>query len=249
MKISIVTVCYNAASSIEDTLKSVLSQTYSDKEHIVIDGGSTDGTQTIIERYRAQLAHFISERDEGIYDAMNKGIKLATGDVIGLLNADDIYAHPFVLERAAETMQQERVGAVFADAAFFHPSRPEKNVRRYSSIFFSPRMISWGWMPAHPTLFLRKGVYDRFGLFRTDFKIAGDFEFVARIFKDNSLPYKYVPGIWVRMRTGGISNRSWHSNVKLNHEVMRACRENGIRTNMLKILSKYPAKLLGFVFK
>lgn len=247
MKISIVTVAFNAATTIADTLHSVASQTHTEVEHIVIDGASTDGTQDIIARHASHITQFISEADSGIYDAMNKGLGLATGEVIGFLNADDVYADNSVLQRVAEIMAQNDVDAVFGDAEFVNPARPARRVRRYRSDHFRPDRIAWGWMPAHPSLFLRRKVYARFGNFKTDYRIAGDFELVARIFHDGTLKYRHVPEVWVRMRTGGISTGGWRSTVLLNREVLRACRENHIPTNLPKILSKYPAKLFEFL--
>lgn len=249
MKISIITVAYNAATSIGATLKSVAAQTHPDVEHIVIDGGSTDGTLECITAHGKHLAHVVSEPDRGIYDAMNKGIRLATGDVIGILNADDVYADEQVLSRIAALMATEPLDAVYGDVVFFAPDQPAVTVRRYSSRRFSPLRIAWGWMPAHPTLFLRREVFCRFGLYRTDFKIAGDYEFVARIFKDADLRYRYLPEVLVRMRTGGVSTRGWRSTLLLNREVLRACRENGIRTSLPMLLSKYPIKALEYFLK
>lgn len=249
MKISIVTVAYNAAHTIGDTLASVAAQTHPDIEHIVVDGASTDGTLAVVERHGGRVARLISEPDKGIYDAMNKGLRVATGDVIGLLNADDVYADDGVLARVASTMAHERLDALFGDAEFVHPERPDRPLRRYRSERFRPDRIAWGWMPAHPTLFLRRQVYERFGLFRPDYRIAGDFELVARVFHGDTLKYRHLPEVMVRMRTGGISTGGWRSTLLLNREVLRACRENGIRTSLPRILSKYPAKLLEFLHR
>lgn len=249
MKVTVVTVCFNAADTIAATLLSVASQTHPDIEHIVIDGGSTDETLAQIEAHGAHLARVISEPDHGIYDAMNKGIRLATGDVVGMLNADDVYAAPDVLARVAQRMERESLDAVYGDVAFFHASAPDKTIRRFNSGLFSPARIAWGWIPAHPTLFLKRSVFDSFGLYRTDFRIAGDYEFIARIFKRDTLRYRYFPETLVRMGLGGISTSGWRSTLLLNREVLRACRENGIRTNMIKLLSKYPLKALEFVRK
>lgn len=247
MKFSIITVCYNSAQTIEDTLRSVAAQTYPEIEHIVVDGASTDGTLDIIKRHGKHVARLISEPDNGIYDAMNKGLRLATGGIVGLLNADDVYADTGVLERVSAIMEAEKLDALFGDAEFISPSRPDRPLRRYRSEHFCPDRIAWGWMPAHPTLFLRRQVYEHFGLFRTDYRIAGDFELVARIFHGGTLKYRHLPEVLVRMRTGGVSTGGWRNTVLLNQEVLRACRENGVDTNLFKILSKYPWKLLEFV--
>ncbi|MBK7901060.1 MAG: glycosyltransferase [Betaproteobacteria bacterium] len=249
MKISIITVSYNAEASIVATLRSVAAQTYPHVEHIVIDGASTDSTLECIGGHGAHLARLVSEPDRGIYDAMNKGVRLATGDVIGILNADDVYASDQVLARIAATMAAEPLDAAYGDVAFFSPGNPTVTVRRYSSRYFSPARLAWGWMPAHPTLFLRREVFARFGFYRPDFRIAGDYEFVARIFKDGRLRYRYLPEVLVRMSTGGASTGGWRSTLLLNREVLRACRENGIRTNWFMLLSKYPRKLLELLRK
>ena len=247
MKISIITVAFNAADTLADTLQSIASQTHAEIEHIIIDGASTDGTQELIARYPSRISSFISEPDSGIYDAMNKGLGLATGEVIGFLNADDVYANDDVLQRVAEIMAHNELDAVFGDAEFVSPAHPARSVRRYRSDRFRPDRIAWGWMPAHPALFLRRGVYARFGGFRTDYRIAGDFELVARVFHDGTIRYRHVNEVWVRMRTGGISTGGWRNTVLLNREVLRACRENHIPTSLPKILSKYPVKLFEFL--
>jgi glycosyltransferase involved in cell wall biosynthesis len=249
MKVTVVTVCYNAAATIGGTLESVATQSHADLENIVIDGASRDDTLKIVERYAGRLARVISEPDHGVYDAMNKGLALASGEVVGFLNADDLYAGPDVLSRVAGIMEEERLDALLGDVEFFSPKDPSGTVRRYRSAQFSPDRIAWGWMPAHPALFLRRHVYERFGLFRTDYRIAGDFEYCARIFHEGSLKYRSLPETLVRMRMGGVSTSGWRNTILLNREVLRACRENGIDTNMLKILSKYPAKALEFLVK
>jgi len=247
MKISIVTVCFNAAETITSTLQSVAAQTHPQVEQIVVDGASTDGTLARIEAHGLHLAHLLSEPDCGIYDAMNKGIRLATGDVVGILNADDVYADNAVLARVASMMDEERLDALYGDVAFFSVGAPTVTTRRYSSRHFSPARLAWGWMPAHPALFLRRDLFKRYGLYRTDYRIAGDYELIARVFTQPELRYRYVPEVLVRMRTGGVSTRGWRNTLLLNREVLRACRENGIRTNILKLLSKYPIKALEFV--
>lgn len=249
MKVSIVTVCYNAAATIADTLESIAMQNFLDVENIVIDGASTDNTLEIVQRHARRLAQVHSEPDHGVYHAMNKGLALASGEVIGFLNADDVYAGKDVLSRVMAIMEREGLDALLGDVEFFRPEDPARTVRRYRSTRFTPDRIAWGWMPAHPALFLRRHVYERFGLFRTDYRIAGDFEFCARIFRNETLFYRSVPETLVRMRTGGISTGGWRSTLLLNREVMRACRENGINTNILKIFSKYPIKILEFFAK
>jgi glycosyltransferase involved in cell wall biosynthesis len=242
--ISVITVCYNSATTLERALQSVADQDWPKVEHIVIDGGSTDGTAVILERFRSRLAHVVSEHDKGIYDAMNKGLDRASGDIICFLNADDQYESAHVLARVAAQMSEHKLDALLGDVVFFHENDPGRTVRRYRSDRFSPDRLAWGWMPAHPALFLHKKVVQRVGRFKTDYRIAGDFEFIVRAFHGQPLRYRHLPEILVRMQVGGASTGGWRAKICLNKEVLRACRENGLRTNMLKILSKYPAKML-----
>lgn len=244
MKISVITVCYNSAQTLGRALQSVADQNWPDVEHIVIDGGSTDNTADILETFRSRLAYVVSEPDKGIYDAMNKGLAQASGDVICFLNADDQYASNDVLSIVATEMQDRKIDALAGNAVFFKAGNPSKIVRRYRSDRFTPERLSWGWMPAHPALFLRSEIVRRVGSFKSDYKIAGDFEFIIRAFHGHSVRYRHLPKILVRMQAGGISTGGWRSKLKLNQEVLRACRENGLPTNLLKIMSKYPIKLL-----
>jgi glycosyltransferase involved in cell wall biosynthesis len=247
MRVSVITVAFNSAPTIVRTLTSVAEQTWPDIEHIVIDGASTDGTLDALRWHGQHLAHFVSEPDAGIYDAMNKGVAVASGDVIGFLNADDHYANANVIGKVAGAMLEDDLDAVFGDVAFFDDNAPEAVIRRYRSGRFRPERLGWGWMPAHPGFFVRRKIFDLVGPFSTSYRIAGDFEWVARAFHSTTIRYQYLPEILVLMRTGGVSTAGWRNTLLLNREVLRACRANGIATNWLKILSKYPAKLLEFV--
>ncbi len=246
MKITIITVCYNSAKTIGDTLTSVREQTYGDTEHIIIDGGSTDNTLDVVSTEGPHVAKLVSERDRGIYDAMNKGIQLATGDVVAFLNADDFYKDADVLARVARAMQEEQLDALYGDVEFFRPGHQDVVVRRYNSGRFTAGRLGWGWMPAHPALFVRRALFERFGTFRTDYRIAGDFEFIARVFKHPELRHRHLPESLVRMQMGGISTSGWRATLQLNREMMRACRSNSIPTNWLKMLLRYPFKALEF---
>ena len=249
MRVSIITACYNRASTVGQAIESVVGQTYGDIEHIVVDGGSTDGTLQVLERHRASFAKLMPGPDKGLYDALNKGIAAATGDIVGFLHADDLYARNDVIAMVVERMQSQSLDALYGDVAFVRADDVGRVVRVYSSRRFHPSRIAWGWMPAHPTLFLRRAVYREYGGFKTEYRIAADFEFVARIFAGGKLRYAYQPRVLVKMRLGGVSTRGWRSTLTLNREVLRACRENGIATNYFKILSKYPAKALEFVVR
>jgi glycosyltransferase involved in cell wall biosynthesis len=247
VKISIVTACYNSARTIADTLDSVIAQSYPDIEHVVVDGGSTDGTLDAVARHGERIAKLISERDRGIYDALNKGIAASSGDVIAFLHSDDVYADADVVRQVVRQISSESLDALYGDAAFVKGDDFQRVVRVYSSRWFRPSRIGWGWMPAHPALFLSRKLFQQYGSFKTDYAIAGDFEFVARVFARPTFRYAYLPRVLVKMRLGGSSTRGWRSTITLNQEVLRACRENGIPSNYLKILSKYPAKALEFL--
>ena len=247
LTVSVITACLNREDTIADALASVHAQRGTDIEHIVVDGGSTDGTLDVLAQHRASIAKLIPGPDKGIYDALNKGIAAATGDIVGFLHSDDVYARDDIIATVAERMQSDSLEALYGDVAFVRGDDVDRIVRVYSSRRFGPSRIAWGWMPAHPALFVRSSVYRQHGVFKTDYRIAADFEFVARIFSSGRLRYAYLPQVLVKMRLGGVSTRGWRSTLTLNREVLRACRENGIDTNYLKVLSKYPAKLLEFV--
>lgn len=247
--ISVITVCYNSAATLARALQSVADQDWPRVEHIVIDGASKDATAQIIEQFRSRLAHVLSEPDAGIYDAMNKGLDRASGDIICFLNADDLYAAKTVLSQVAALMQQHKLDALMGDVSFFHAANPQRTVRRYRSDRFTPERLAWGWMPAHPALFLSRAIVQRVGRFKTDYRIAGDYEFIVRIFHAHQVRYRHLPQVLVQMQTGGASTSGLGAKLRLNLEVLRACRENGLETNLVKILSKYPVKILEFFQK
>lgn len=251
MKISIITVVLNGIDTIARNLESIASQRnlHPEIEHIVIDGGSTDGTLEFLLQHQDQIQILVSEPDNGLYDAMNKGIRLASGDIIGILNADDCYADDCILSNIHDIFEINNVEAVFGDLEYFKPKRPNIRTRLYRSCHFLPSRLAKGLMPAHPTLFLRRTVYDQHGLFKAEYKIAGDFDFIARIFKDDLLNYIYLPKILTRMQTGGVSTRGLKNTILLNQEILRSCRENGISTNFFKLLSRYPRKFLEYIYK
>ena len=243
MKVSIITVVYNNQLTTAHAIESVLSQDYPDIEYIVIDGKSTDGTIEVIKRYKERISLFISEPDQGMYDAMNKGLELATGDIIGILNSDDFYENKQVISQIAREFQTKNVDLVFGDLVYVNPDNLTKIVRYYSSAKSHPNKFAWGWMPAHPTCFLKRQVYQKYGNFKTDYQIASDYEFLTRVMARYKITYSYLPQVIVRMRTGGISNKNIVSNWILNKEIVRACAENNIQTNMLKVVSKYFTKI------
>lgn len=249
MKVSIITVTYNAGATIRDTIESVLSQDYPDIEHIIIDGASKDNTVEIVRSYGDRIARFVSEPDRGMYDGMNKGIKLATGDVIAILNADDFYINSQVISTIVQQFKQHQVDSVFADLVYVKHDDPEKIVRYYSSASFHPGKFAYGWMPAHPTFVVKRWAFEKYGYFKTDYKIAADYELLIRFLAIQQLSYRYIPQVLVKMRTGGASTANLSSNWILNREIVRGCLENGIQTNMTKVLSKYFVKVFQLVHR
>lgn len=247
--ISIVTVCYNSASTLQKTIDSVIGQLGVAVEHIIIDGGSHDGTVQIIKDNIAHITYWVSEPDSGVYEAMNKGLAKATGDIVGFLNSDDVYPHANVLGLVANRMRERALDALYGNVEFFHPSDRTRVVRTYESGRFSPARLGWGWMPAHPALFLHRDVFGRYGCFREDYRIGGDFEFVARVFSDGKLQYEHYPRVFVKMQTGGLSTAGLRATYRLNAEVLRACRENGIKSNWMMLLSKYFHKIREISWK
>jgi glycosyltransferase involved in cell wall biosynthesis len=249
IKISIITVVWNNESTIKDAINSVLGQIYKNIEYIIIDGASTDGTIDIVKSYGDKITKFISEPDKGLYDAMNKGIQLATGDIVGILNSDDFYIDEFVIEKVVRTFKEEKVDSVFADLVFVKADNLDKTVRYYDSGKFNPSKLAYGWMPAHPTFFVKREFYERYGVFRTDLKIAADFDILARFLFTHKLSYHYMQEVLVKMRVGGVSTGGFKSKILLNKEVLQVCEENGIETNIFKILLKYPQKVLEILKK
>jgi glycosyltransferase involved in cell wall biosynthesis len=247
LSFSVITVCFNSAETLARAIQSVADQDFPRVEHIVIDGASADGTLQVIEKYSDSLARVISEPDRGIYDAMNKGLALATGDVICFLNADDFYDSTQILSTVATMMQKDQLDALVGDVGFFRKENINRIVRHYRSDRFKPERLAWGWMPAHPALFMRREVFKRVGLFKTNYKIAADYEYVVRAFcGQQPLRYKHLPAVLVRMQMGGVSTNGIQATILLNQEIIRACRENGVSTNYFKLLIKYPIKLLEF---
>lgn len=249
MKVSIITVSYNSEKTIRDTIQSVLSQDYPDIEYIVIDGGSTDGTMDVVSQYRQHISKVVSEPDQGIYDAMNKGIALAEGGVIGFLNSDDIYASSSSVSELMAPINAQGVDAAFADLIVVNAVDTEKVVRYYDSSYFSPKKFRFGWMPAHPTFFAKKSAYSLAGKYSLDYQIAADYEMLVRMLYVHQLKYAYIRKPLVKMRKGGASSASLRSNWILNCEIVRACRSNGIFTALPIVLLKIPQKLIGKFWK
>jgi glycosyltransferase len=241
MKLSIITVSYNSAATITDTLRSVARQTYVDVEHIIIDGGSRDATLAIVAAEGAHVARVVSERDSGIYDAMNKGLRLATGDLVGFLNADDMLASPQALAQIAAAA----VGAdvVYGDLVYVDKDRPERQIRYWRSGAFRRERLRFGWMPPHPTFYVTRSFLASVGAFDTDFRIAADYDLMLRCLVRPELRVAYLPHVLVRMRTGGASNRSLAALQTKSREDLLALRRNrvgGLLTLLCKNLRKLP---------
>jgi glycosyltransferase involved in cell wall biosynthesis len=243
IKVSIITVTYNSVATLRDTIESIQAQDYPNIEHIIVDGASTDGTLPLIQSYGDKIAHVISELDRGMYDAMNKGLRIASGDIIGILNSDDFYAATDIISTVVQHMQTTGAHCTFGDLVYVNPTNLTKVVRYYSSSQFHPRLFARGWMPAHPTVFIKRWAYQQYGLFKTDYKIAADYELLTRFLGKHQLSYHYIPRVMVTMRTGGASTLNLKSNWILNREIVRSCRENGISTNLLTVFFKYFTKI------
>jgi glycosyltransferase involved in cell wall biosynthesis len=241
LKVSIITACHNNAATIQDTLYSVASQTYAPIEHIVIDGLSSDGTAEIVKQATINSS-LISEKDNGIYEALNKGLKLAIGEIVGFLHADDYFHHATVIEEIASYFDANpNVSAIYGDIVFINEQG--KNIRYYSSKKWQLSKMAQGIMPAHPSFFARKEVYKKYP-FDTQFSIAADFNQVLQVALDKSFAMHYLPIITTCMRKGGKSTKNLQSNIKINQEILKICRANGIKTNYWRIYSKYPGRLL-----
>lgn len=248
MKISIITATYNSQESVESTIASVLLQSYTDIEYIIIDGGSTDRTLAIIDKYRDRISKIISEPDNGIYDALNKGLRVATGDVIGFLHADDTFASPDVLDRVAESFADSKVRFMYGDLVYVDIF-DEKIVRKWISDPFHHKLLSRGWMPPHPTVYCRRNIYDEFGMFNTKYNISADYDFVMRVLSRlNTSAIAYNPQIMVRMRIGGTSNRSFKNIVQKSSEDLQIIKRNNIG-GVYTLIRKNVGKLLQFFVK
>ncbi len=241
IKVSIITAVRNNCANIEQCIKSVQSQTYQDIEHIIIDGDSTDGTKDIIRAHKNKSSRWISEPDKSIYDALNKGINLASGDIIGFLHSDDLFDNPSVIEKIAAKFLQTNCDAVYGDLLYVSKTDPAKVIRYWKSSPFDVKKFRQGWMPAHPTLFMRKAVYDHYGLFDLQYKIASDYDLMLRTVGSGELSCEYLPEIITRMRLGGASNKSLKNIWRKSYEDLQALRKNksgGFYTLLLKNLSK-----------
>ncbi len=246
LKISIITVCFNSGNTIRDTIESVLSQDYPNIEYIIIDGQSKDETLSIIAAFKNKSTKVISESDHGIYDAMNKGIRMATGDVVGILNSDDVFSHNHVVSDMVRLLSDTQVDAVFGDLVIVKREDTSIIVRRYSSKYFRKWKIRFGFMLPHPTFYVKRSLFDKLGYYKTNYRVAADFELIAR-FLHAGITFSRNTDVMVKMRQGGISGNGFWWQVHQNFEIVRACKENGIYTNIFFVALKLPVKIMSYI--
>jgi glycosyltransferase len=242
MKISIITTCLNSEKTIEDTIKSVLFQNYPDLEYIIIDGGSKDNTLKIINKYKDRITGIISEPDSGIYDAMNKGVKMVTGEVVGIINSDDFFAHDTVIDKVASYFEHHDVGACYGDISYFVKNNTNKQVRFWKAGEYNKKKLKNGWAVPHPAFFVRKEVYEKYGLFNTGFEIAADYELMLR-FLLKGVRLGYIKETLVKMRSGGYSANSFNQRIKGWRELREAWRFNNQKTPLFFIIRRLVLKI------
>lgn len=244
MKVSVITAVFNGAKTIQDCIKSVSGQIYPNIEHIIIDGGSTDGTLEVIKRYTEKRVNIVSEPDNGIYDALNKGIRQASGEVIGLLYSDDFYAHDRVIEKVADIFMKYNIDSCYGDLQYVDKNNPDKVIRYWKSSQYRHGKFKYGWMPPHSTFFVKKEIYNKYGYFNTNFKIAADYELMLRFLEKHKISTYYTPEVFIKMRIGGTSNRNIKNLIIKSNEDYRAWKVNnlngGFYTILLKNLCKIP---------
>ena len=249
--ISIITATFNSAKTLKDTIPSVLRQTNKDFEYLIIDGGSTDETIDIVKSYESEFSgrlKWVSEKDQGIYDAMNKGIKMASGDVVGILNSDDYFTSDDILQTVDNAFKSHEIDAIYGDIHFIRDGNPQKCIRYYYSRMFRPFWLRFGFMPAHPSFYCKREVFEKAGLYSLDYKIGADYEMMVRLFKKYRIMSQYINKDFVTMRTGGASNNNVRSRITLINEDVKACKENGVYTNCLFVMLKFMYKIFEFRF-
>lgn len=248
MKISIITVCFNSETTIRDTLESIKYQDYTNIEYIIIDGGSTDNTLKILDEYRGIITILVSEQDKGLYDAMNKGIIVASGDVIGILNSDDLYQDSKVIKEVMDEFNNNsELDIIYGNLVYVKSDDTNKVIRNWISKKYYSQFFENGNVPPHPSLFVRRKVYHEAGLFDLDFKIAADYEFMLRIFKNYNFNSKYLNRLIVRMRLGGASNSSISGIIDQNKEVLKAWKKNKLKTTFYLMFFRIYMRLIQFI--
>lgn len=244
LKLSIITVSYNAGGTIAACIQSVIAQVYPNVEYIVIDGESVDGTQNVIERYKTHIDYFVSETDKGIYDAINKGIAVATGDIIGVLHADDFFADTNVLSQVANAFNNNNIEILYGDLDFINPNG--KIARKWRSGTYSAGMFNRGWMPPHPTFYCKKELFEKFGNYSLEFGTAADYELMLRFIHFNKIHAFYLESVLIKMKTGGVSNQSYKNRLKAMFFDLKAMHKNGIYFPLMTLLFKPLRKLKQF---
>jgi glycosyltransferase involved in cell wall biosynthesis len=246
MRVSVITAVKNGAATLADTLSSVSRQRYPDIEHIVVDGRSSDDTLRVVRQHGQHVATVVSEADSGPYEAFNRGLQLATGGIVAFLNADDLYESDEVIANVVRELEPAGVDLLFGDVLLVRADDVRSVTRYYRSGALSRARLARGIMPAHPATFVKRSIYERFGGFDTSYRIAGDFEWTVRVVSDSSVASKHLPQVLVRMREGGLSTRGIRSKIRITREVRRACREHGLATSYLRLLSRLPEKILQY---
>ena len=249
LKISIITVSFNSVQTIKDTIESIIAQDYDSIEYLIVDGGSKDGTVDVIEEYKDHIQYFSSESDNGIYDAMNKGIAAATGDIIGILNSDDFYPNIFVISNVAKSFKQSGCDAVYGDLVYVKSNNVKRIIRYWKAGDYNTSKIRNGWMLPHPTFFVKKEMYDRYGLYDTELKSAADYEMILKLLYKFNISVYYIPMILVNMRTGGESNRSFLNRIKANKEDSLAWTRNQLKKPFFVRFKKPFQKLRQYFLK
>ena len=250
LKISVITITYNCQDTIQLTIDSVLEQTYKDVEYIIIDGSSTDNTFSLISKYGNRIDHLISEKDNGIYDAINKGIRLATGELVAILHSGDIFYNKDTLSNAALVINKNLSKDIFFSNAYYINNFLEKKiVRKYSSKYFKKYMFLFGFMPAHTTTIIKKSCFEKYGYYNINFEIAGDFDLLFNYIYINNIPYKYIDMYFTIMLYGGKSTSGLRSKIKLNNEILNSIKIHKVYTNKIFIYSKYFIKIWSYIFK
>ena len=247
MRVSIITVVYNGKNTIEDCIKSVAGQTHPHLEHIIIDGGSTDETVWVIRKHEDKIAYWVSEPDKGIYDAMNKGIKAASGDIIGILNSDDFYADEVVIEEVVRAITENKVDSCYGDLVYVNIDDTARIVRQWKSGEYKKEKFKKGWMPPHPTFFCKKSTYEKYGLLDLNFPLAADYELMLRFLYKHGVSAAYIPKVMVKMRAGGTSRPGLYT-IRALIENCRAWKVNGLRYP-IRVLLKPFSKINQFIKK
>jgi glycosyltransferase involved in cell wall biosynthesis len=247
LRVSIITAVLNGRDTIGETIRSVSNQIYKNVEHIIIDGGSADETLEVIRRYIDQITKVISEPDRGIYDALNKGIRLSSGDVIGILNGDDFYAHNKVLKMVIDVFENQKVDSCYGDLQYVNKNAIHKVIRHWKSSQYNHGKFKYGWMPPHPTFFVRREIYEKFGYFNTNFRIAADYELMLRFLERHRISTHYIPNVLIKMRVGGMSNRSLKNMALKSYEDYMAWRVNHLNSSFYTIPLKNILKIPQFL--